>query len=85
MRYTVVLKPTAEKQLDRLPMKAKLRIVAALETLERNPRPVGCLKLEGAEELYRVRVGDHRIIYAIEDKRLQVLVVRIANRKDAYR
>lgn len=84
MNYTVILKPAAEKQLDKLPLKARLRIVAALEELERNPRPVGCLKLTGEEDLYRVRVGDFRIIYSIEDKRLHVLVVRIANRKDAY-
>lgn len=85
MRYSVILKPSAVKQLDKLPMKARLRVIAALEALERNPRPVGCLKLEGEADLYRIRVGDFRVVYTIEDQRLQVLVVRVANRKDAYR
>ena len=49
------------------------------------PRPIGSVKLEGEENLWRIRVGDYRIVYTIEDKKLIVLVVRIAHRKDVYR
>ena len=53
--------------------------------LAKNPRPAGCKKLSGFDNLYRVRVGDWRISYAIEDERLVILVLEIALRGDAYR
>jgi len=53
--------------------------------LAKNPRPAGCKKLSGFDNLYRVRVGDWRISYAIEDERLVILVLEIAPRGDAYR
>ncbi len=50
-----------------------------------NPRPPGVVKLEGDENLWRIRIGDYRVIYEIHDDRLVVVVLRVANRKDAYR
>jgi mRNA interferase RelE/StbE len=85
MAYTVLLKPSADRALSKLPEPVQRRIAVKLRALQENPRPPGAEKLQGGEELYRVRVGDYRIVYAIEDRRLVVWVVRIADRKDVYR
>ncbi|MFO0965274.1 MAG: type II toxin-antitoxin system RelE/ParE family toxin [Gemmataceae bacterium] len=82
MQYEVILKPSAAKQLDK-PIRA--RIIDALEKLRRNPRGHGAVKLKGEESLWRIRVGDYRIVFEIEDDRLIVLVLCIAHRKDAYK
>ena len=84
-RYEVVLSPKAEKQLDELPRPMQRRITEAIEGLESNPRPHGVKKLEGAEDLWRIRVGDYRIVYTIKDDRLVVLVVKIGHRREIYR
>lgn len=83
-RYTVVLTQTAEKELRRLPYKVIEKIVAVLKSLEENPRPSGCKKLKGYKDLWRVRVGDYRLIYAIEDVIMLVDVREIGHRKDIY-
>ena len=84
-RYEVVLSPKAEKQLDELPTPLRRRITEAVEGLESKPRPHGVKKLTGAENLWRIRVGDYRIVYTIEDDRLIVLVVKIGHRRKIYR
>lgn len=83
-RWTIILRRDAEKTLDRLHGPIFKRINAALAELAENPRPPGYSRLEGYDDLYRIRVGDWRIIYAIEDDRLIVLVVRIKHRRDVY-
>jgi len=83
--YTVELKPSAAKALEALPRPDQRRIAARIDTLATDPRPVGVKKLEGEDALYRVRVGDYRIVYQIQERRLIVLVVRIAHRRDVYR
>lgn len=65
--------------------KDRKRIVAAILALADEPRPVGCEKLAGASDRYRVRVGRYRIVFSIADRDLIVLVVRVAHRKDVYR
>jgi mRNA interferase RelE/StbE len=60
--YQVVMAPPAEKELGDLPNKAVRRITAALDGLADDPRPHGCLKLQGEENLYRIRVGAYRVI-----------------------
>ncbi len=86
MRYEIIIKPAAEKGLDNIPRAARRRIVDALEVLRENPRPRGAAKLAGGEEnVWRIRIGDYRVVYEIRDDRLIVLVLRIAHRKDAYR
>lgn len=85
MAYTVILDNPAQKALSKLPTEAQNRILIALAMLRDNPRPPNGIKLSGNAELYRIRVGDYRILYQIEDKRLIVLVVRIGNRKDVYK
>ena len=83
-RYRVELAPAADRQRRKLPVDVQKRIVRALEQLETDPRPPGVRKLQGEDNLWRLRVGDYRVIYTIEDNRLLVLVVRVANRRDAY-
>lgn len=84
-RYTVELVPSADKALARLPAAVQRRIVLAVEALADDPRPAGCVKLADEESLWRIRVGDYRVVYEIHDKRLLVLVVHVADRKDVYR
>ncbi len=83
--YHVELAPAAVRQLRKLERGVQARVEAKINSLQQNPRPPGVEKLEGAESLYRVRVGDFRIVYQINDKRLLVLVVKVADRKDVYR
>ena len=82
--YSVLIKPSAAKELERLPDKLRRQVAKRIQALADNPRPVGVEKLTG-EELYRLRQGDHRIVYSIEDAVLIVRVVRIGNRRDVYR
>jgi mRNA interferase RelE/StbE len=83
--YKVEITSVPTKFLERLRDESlKRRIVRALRSLETNPRPPGCLKMQGSE-LYRIRVGDYRVIYQVRDATLVVLVVNIGNRRDVYR
>jgi mRNA interferase RelE/StbE len=83
--YTVEFAPPAAKQFRKLRGDIRDRVAARVDSLALDPRPHGVEKLAGADNLYRVRVGDFRIVYEIHDKRLIVLVLRIADRKDVYR
>ncbi|TAE19373.1 MAG: type II toxin-antitoxin system RelE/ParE family toxin [Bacteroidetes bacterium] len=83
MPYQVILSRKAEKELAKLSTQAQIRIAEALIELQENPRPYGYKQLKG-EDAFRVRVGDYRIIYEIQDDILLVYVVRIGHRKDAY-
>jgi mRNA interferase RelE/StbE len=83
-RYTVVLTQTAEKELQKLPVRMIEKIIALLKSLEENPRPSGCKKLKGYKNLWRVRIGNYRIIYDIDDIILLVDVREIGHRKDIY-
>ncbi len=85
MKHTVVITRSPQKALDRLEGDIYARITRKLEELEDNPRPMGVEKLSGREDLYRVRVGDWRIVYAIQDQELIVLVVKVAHRREVYR
>ena len=84
MTYTVTLRATAEKELDGLPEKVADRIMDRLLALEENPRPAGCKKLKG-REAYRVRVGEYRALYLINDKAKEVIIESIGHRKDVYK
>lgn len=84
-RYTLQFKRAPEKLLNRLPRELVQRLTKAIDNLAINPRPRGVEKMEGYDYLYRIRVGDWRIIYAIEDDQLIVLVIEIGHRSDVYR
>jgi len=83
--YRILLEHAAEKNLSRLPTDAHDRVIAAIQGLARNPRPPGCRKLTGAENDWRIRAGDYRVIYAIADVIRVVRVHRVRHRREAYR
>ena len=82
--YKLQIKPTALKELEALPPKERQHIVTRIRKLAADPRPSGSEKLSG-HQLYRVRQGDYRILYAIDDTDLSLVVVKIGHRRDVYR
>jgi mRNA interferase RelE/StbE len=84
-RYTVQIAPAAERQIRKLEATVRRRILNRMETLQTNPRPAGVEKLSDSEGLYRVRVGDFRIIYEIEDRITRLLVLKVGDRKEVYK
>lgn len=85
MPYEIVVAPKAKRDLAALPRNALSKIDSHILSLPSNPRPVGSKKLKGLENVFRIRVGDYRIIYEIQDKRLVLLVIRVGHRKDIYK
>jgi mRNA interferase RelE/StbE len=82
--YSLFLKPSAVKELEGLPLAQRRRIVTRIRGLASEPRPHGSEKLSG-EEKYRVRQGTYRVLYTIDDEAGEVVVVKIAHRRDVYR
>ncbi len=82
--YRVALAASAEKELDALPSKVIARILPRLESLASSPRPPGCKKLKGGDNEWRIRVGDYRVVYEIDDTGKTVDVTRIAHRREVY-
>jgi mRNA interferase RelE/StbE len=85
VRYAVEVSPAAGRQIRKLDRDTQKRVLARIEKLEQDPRPHDASKLQSPEELYRIRVGDYRIVYCIEDDRLLVLIVKVGHRKEVYR
>ena len=85
MAYTVLLLPAAEREWRKLPPGVRPRVNDALVRLERDPRPRGVAKLAGSRDRWRLRVGDYRIIFRIDDAAQEILILRIAHRREAYR
>jgi len=83
LSYTVYLSSRAERDRRKLPEDIRQRIDTALLELERDPRPPNCVKLKGIDE-WRIRVGDYRIRYRIDDKTRTVTITRIAHRREVY-
>ena len=82
--YRIVVKQSVSKDLKKIPKKEVKRILSAIQSLAANPRPPQSKKLSG-QERYRLRQGNYRILYSIEDENLVVCVVRVGNRRDVYR
>jgi mRNA interferase RelE/StbE len=83
--YRVTLTPAATRQLRRFDPQVRRRIQAVVELLATEPRPPAATRLVGGSGEWRVRTGDHRIIYEINDGELLVLVLRVGHRRDVYR
>lgn len=83
-KYYVAVASSAEKELKKLSGQLIARIVPRLESLASNPRPPGCKKLRGGDGEWRIRVGDWRVVYTIDDAELQVEVTRIRHRSEVY-
>lgn len=82
--YSVLVKRSAAKELERLPERVRRQIALRIQALGSDPRPAGCEKLTG-QDRYRLRQGNHRIVYSIADAELTVLVIRVAHRRDVDR
>jgi mRNA interferase RelE/StbE len=83
--YKVILKPSFEKDLRSLPKSAITRVINSLDLLAENPFPRQALKLEGGEQLYRVRVGDYRLVYGVNQRAKQLLIHYVRHRREVYR
>ncbi len=85
MTYTIITPKAVQKQLDALPDDVYERIAVKVQQLAENPRPDGVVKLKGYENEYRIRIGDYRVRYKIEDRELTILLLQCKHRKDVYR
>lgn len=82
--YRLLIKASAAKEVEALPRKERTRVVDRISHLEVDPRPPGSEKLSG-EEKYRLRQGNYRILYSIDDADASVLIVKVGHRRDVYR
>ena len=82
--HTILIKRSAEKEMDRLPEKVFERVAKTILALESNPRPRGCAKLRGVEE-YRLRVGSYRILYTVDDENCRIEIMAVGHRREVYR
>lgn len=85
MPYRIEFTPRTARHLRDLPRQVQERIRPRLDALAQTPRPPGVSKLAGSDDLYRLRVGDNRVVYAIRDEALLILVVRVGQRREVYR
>jgi mRNA interferase RelE/StbE len=85
LAYRLEFTPRAARDFKSLDGSVRRRIAQRIDSLANNPYPSGIKKIEGEEELYRLRVGDYRILYQVKKQTLLVLVVRIGHRRDVYR
>ena len=85
LNYRVEFLSSAEREFLRLPKPDRERVGARIQALTDNPRPPGCLKMSGHGNLWRIRVGVYRVIYAIEDQPMIVAITKVAHRRESYR
>ena len=85
MSYAVSIRPAAQRQFARLPAHVKKAVATELEALADEPRPHGCRKMVGSADSYRIRVGDYRVVYQIEDSAHTVRVTIVGHRSEVYR
>lgn len=85
MTYQVEFSRRAEKQFKALPQQIQNRLQSRIDTLAENPRSVNATKLEGEENQYRIRVGNYRIVYEIQDRVFLIILLRIGHRREVYR
>lgn len=83
--YNLIFKPSVEKDFRRLPKPVVPRVMERMESLRDNPLPHQSLKLAGAEQLYRVRVGDYRVVYGVDHDAKQVIIHHVRHRREVYR
>ena len=83
--YSIEVSSTAERQIRRLSRNDQLRVLRAIQALSIDPRPPGCRKLAGHDDVFRIRIGRYRVLYSIADQRLTIIVLKVGDRKDVYR
>ncbi len=85
MNYKIIIPKPVQKQLNKIPQPQLNRILTAVRLLKENPRPDGVKKLKSLVNTYRIRVGDYRVIYKINDQELMIVLLNSDHRKDVYR
>jgi mRNA interferase RelE/StbE len=85
MAYSLRIRRSAEKEIAGIPQKIRAKIIDTIRNLAGQPRPYGCKKLSGEDRAWRIRVGDYRVIYEVDDLELRVDIRVVAHRKEAYR
>jgi mRNA interferase RelE/StbE len=83
--FRVDWKSSAERELAKIHPQQISRIIQAVDSLADDPLPAGCRKLHGAEQIYRIRVGDYRVIYHFDTKKQLLTIYHVRHRKEAYR
>lgn len=83
--YRIEVSTTAARQIRKLPRADQIRVLRVIQTLGADPRPSGCRKLSGYDDVFRVRIGRYRVLYSIEGRRLIIIVLKVGDRKDVYR
>jgi mRNA interferase RelE/StbE len=83
--YEIRFRRSALREVEDLRQPLRRRVTRAMQDLSRDPRPPGVTLLSGPERIWRIPVGDHRIMYRLDDDRLVVVILRVRHRKDAYR
>jgi mRNA interferase RelE/StbE len=85
MTYEIEFKRSALRELGKLPKEFSRRVGLEIEKLAADPYPPGCKKLHGEMNLFRIRVGEYRVIYSIDGAKLIITIIRVGHRKDVYR
>ena len=83
--YSIIIERNALKSLAAIPDKDATKIINAIDELAENARPNGVKKMKGHDDLYRIKVGNYRVIYEIYDGELSIIVVEIGHRKEVYK
>jgi mRNA interferase RelE/StbE len=85
MAYSIEFRPTARKMIAKLPRSVAKRIEPAIQALADNPRPAGSVKLHGYDHMWRIRVGNYRVVYEIQDDNQIIVILVVAHRRESYR
>ena len=86
VKYEIEISESAEKSLEKIPKRDRLKILEKIDDLEKDPLPAGSIKLKGSKEvLYRIRSGDYRVVYSVKQDVLIILVIEIGHRREIYR
>lgn len=85
MAHRIEVSPAAARQLKKIDRRVLPQIAEKIDSLASEPRPHGCEKLSGYDSLYRVRAGDYRIVYGVEDRLVLIVVLKVGNRAEIYK
>lgn len=85
MTYIIVIAKSVQRQIDTLPNEVSDRVAKKIGQLQENPRPLGAIKLKGFANEYRIRIGDYRIRYEIDDETQAIWLLQCKHRRDVYR
>ena len=84
-KYEIEVSATAKRQLRRLNLVDQIKILKRVRGLAEDPRPPGSRKLRGYTDVYRIRVGQYRVLYSVEDHKLVIILLKVGHRRDVYR